>query len=304
MSRAVKELIHFIVIILILLPPRELFAKDEIPFENRFGLIIVKVSINGGPLERFIVDTGAGPVVLDLEKAIELGLMTKEEADAPSVGKIYGLYLTDRRVEFLQVGNQTLWEIKPMILDMAFLKDRLGEDISGILGQDFLKRFIVSIDYQNEKLVIFDRTDSFGAPSSTPIPFKIRGDDKILVPGRILASQEEYFILDTGASITTIFRSTFKRLGMDLRRWKGSKGLSINSMVGSDIAEMKLLPLLQIGPHQVQELEIAVTESLLQFATSLQTGYRVAGFLGYSFLKEFKVTIDYRKNILYLEPSQ
>ena len=120
------------------------------PIEISNNHVFVKVCAGDAPLD-FILDTGAGATFLDLNHARQLGLkvgsaFTVQGAGAGSVagGRVEGGAVS-------LVGT----DIKQPVLsaiDLSNLPSREGHRMDGILGYDFISRFVVAIDYVKQEL--------------------------------------------------------------------------------------------------------------------------------------------------------
>lgn len=132
----------------------------QLPFELQEDLPIVHVTIDagGGPIDaRLMVDTGASQFVdlnrpfVDAHKLVEL------MPDAAAASRPAGigtpapfLYGTVRRVI---VGGRTFEGVR-LGLSRATSGSSARSDRDGILGNDLLRHFIVSIDYRRHVLVL------------------------------------------------------------------------------------------------------------------------------------------------------
>jgi Aspartyl protease len=103
--------------------------------------------INGSRPLWFILDTGANTAALDEALAQELGLKTEGGGETPGVGS------NAVQMKFLK-------NIKFSLPDLNFFDDEIialhyrpnfafqGRETDGIFSYDFLKRFVVTIDYE------------------------------------------------------------------------------------------------------------------------------------------------------------
>ena len=94
------------------------------------------------------------------------------------------------------------------------------------------------------------------------------------------------FVLDTGASFCVLTPDTAKAAGV-LRAGKNPTAIGAGGRVKAGLARLKTF---RLGPHQARNLEVALI-SLVE--VEKHVGVRVAGLIGYNFLKKYVVTIDY-----------
>lgn len=163
---------------------------------DRIGRIVVPVMINGmGPF-RFIIDSGASHSTMTPRLAAALGLDPATQqtmrvngitgtADVPSVA-----------VDRLQAGSL---EIRDKRFPVVFAPV-LG-DVDGILGVAGLKKELISIDFQHDRVTIFP-SHRRGAPSGFQTVAAERVEGGLLaVPGRI-GRVHVLAIIDTGSERT------------------------------------------------------------------------------------------------------
>ena len=165
-----------------------LLLIDELPVKFRDNQPLIELSLNG-TAGLFLVDTGSVATIITGDAATKLGLH-QFEADGVEFegvgGKRYANYVTvDVKLN--------KFEIKSLKLFVA--GDRIGKDISGILGRDFLGRVDLEFDMAHQTLRLF-KPDHCGSQSlaywtKEPEIVGMRHDDvvdpfeiKILVNGK------------------------------------------------------------------------------------------------------------------------
>ncbi len=143
------------------------------------------------------------------------------------------------------------------------------------------------------------------------VPFRLRGDDKILVAARVanpnIASMSDTLtlIVDTGATKTALFGPSLAEIAPQFDGWPSLRGLTAPTLVGSAEARIARLPKIEIltdsAGVSTRDMDAAIIESPLASALSADVGEPVHGLLGYSFLRRFRVVIDYPHQVLWLE---
>ncbi|MBD3169344.1 MAG: PDZ domain-containing protein [candidate division Zixibacteria bacterium] len=173
---------------------------ENIPFEFIENHLYIPVLINGK--ERlFILDTGAGISVLNQDFAEELNLDLEGELKGRGAGGTVVASLT--KLPSFTVAGIRFKEQTAAVIDMDNLKRRIGVDFAGILGYDFLSRFVTRVDYANELL-------SFYAPES----YKYSGTGQIIdmhfqnsvfnVRATLDGGHTGNWLLDIGAGVSHI----------------------------------------------------------------------------------------------------
>ena len=126
----------------------------EIPFEysRAFGLILIKVEINGNPAE-MVLDTGSNETIVSPRVVIVKQLSSKK-AVAMAKGSGYSGNGVITNV-FLKVGPLNPKNSQILVVDLSDLSKTLGQEVDGILGMSVLKEFeTVSVDLKHHRLVL------------------------------------------------------------------------------------------------------------------------------------------------------
>jgi hypothetical protein len=139
----------------------------EIPLViTKDGFLNVKVQVNGQPLD-FVVDTGAGNVVLDTAVARRLDLPVKESRD--TLAGVSGSGLISRTVvERLSIGpiessgETIVADLGPINRERAKFDSPACD---GILGNNILQLHGAVIDHSSAKLLLVDPATIFNLDS-------------------------------------------------------------------------------------------------------------------------------------------
>lgn len=166
-----------------------------IPFELYNGHIAIPVYINGDSTT-LIFDTGSRRTILDREWALSAGAV-------PTSVNEQTREVTAVRVGSFVWGGVRLQDSLIGVLALDSVDRGTGRWISGLLGNDVLRRFTVEIDPETSEIRLFDplRYRYVGSGVVVPLEFdngdflvqaKVRFDDHHTASARL--------ILDTGAS--------------------------------------------------------------------------------------------------------
>lgn len=139
---------------------------ENIPFKYIGKHIFIPVIV-GGKERLWVLDTGAGISVLTEVFADELGLEREGDLKGQGAGGTVDVSFTTLppfSIQGIQFEEQTV-----AVIDMHELIRRIGLDVVGILGFDFLSRFVSRIDFANERISFYE-----------PETFEYAGDGKIL----------------------------------------------------------------------------------------------------------------------------
>jgi predicted aspartyl protease len=127
-------------------------AGPEITAEfTRTSLVLVPVRVNGTGPYHFVVDTGATTTTLDDRVATELGL--RDTGDIEIVTSA-GMFRTPSgAVDELAIGTTRISRLAVSWMRHDELK-RDDRRISGVLGQDVLRRRTLTIDYSRRHITL------------------------------------------------------------------------------------------------------------------------------------------------------
>jgi predicted aspartyl protease len=284
-------------------PPDYQFAAGgtaTMPIDLSTTLVFVEARVNGSPPLAFILDTGAEVSVINRSRLARLGLEAVGDfATGAGGGNVAMAYV--KGVSFalpgVRLNDQT---VTAMPLDA--LEVPLGHPIDGILGYDFLSRFVVEIDYPKSTLRLYDHAAGHRA-GGQPIPVTIDGAvlnvaATVDVAGRAVASR---FIVDTGCNCEVAANAPFTRAHRLIEASpkllsppSGSRGAG-----GETSAVMGRVAGLAIGDVQLKSvIALFGRDSVGALADSDS-----AGQIGGGLLRRFVVTFDYRGKTMWLDKT-
>ena len=136
------------------------------------------------------------------------------------------------------------------------------------------------------------------APSSGGSSFHLAGgrNPLILVPVYVQGKGPYEFILDTGAFHCLISPELSAAIGI-----LPEKPLRATGAGGPIKLSLAHVTSLVVGRARQENVEVGITEELSRFSNSIQS--KVDGVLGFNFLKNFRLTLDYRHHLLQLTHS-
>ncbi len=132
--------------------------KLKIPFLDSNNLIIIPVSINGGPEINFLFDTG-------VKSNIFFSKTMADEMDMDYTRKLNLVGADGRTVLSASVSPNNNFDIGPvegifqaiLVLDEDFLELEkvIGVPIYGVIGHEFFKKNPIKIDYDNNEISFY-----------------------------------------------------------------------------------------------------------------------------------------------------
>ena len=109
------------------------------------SLVAVPVMINNHGPYRFLLDTGANKTVLSAKVADDLGIPKGRIEMLLSAGG--NVPVTARTLKTLEVGAARLENVEIAVAKLGLMRTL---NVDGMLGGDYLRRFKISIDYDNQ----------------------------------------------------------------------------------------------------------------------------------------------------------
>src|SRR5262249_50948408 len=145
------------------------------------NIIRIEVRVNHSKPLKFIFDTGASVSVISSQRAAELGLKSKGEAQGNATGgRIKGSYTksVSLSVQGAEVFDQLIASIP--------INTPPGFDYDGVIGQNFIEQFVVEIDYENKTMNLHDpRTYTYSGKGEI-IPLLLSSGKTPLVNTKII----------------------------------------------------------------------------------------------------------------------
>jgi predicted aspartyl protease len=251
-------------------------------------LILLPVQVNGsGPFE-FILDTGAGTSLLSSDLAKQLKVKIVGSKEGQSAGGKVAVSLA--KTESLAVGETELHDVDVGIVDLSHIGKTIGANVDGDLGYNFLKHFRLTIDYCNCEVRLDDpkRVENFGRSAKTEVPMRLASPAKPLILVDVHANGRGpfQFAIDTGTSTTAITPELAKKFGIK----SSPVGPATTGGAHVDVAGGKLQSF-QIGGAKIDNMAVVVADFFVMLSDAI--GAKLDGIVGYNFLRNYKVVIDY-----------
>jgi len=276
----------------------------ELPFEIASNKPFVQVSINGSSKQWFILDTGcAGTSVIAREYAQRVGLKGGAEATS-HLGAGEGVQVGVATVSdvTLDVGGAAMEAPELRIFPLAHVAPFEGRRVDGLLGQDFLERNVVEIDYASRRIRILDPAHFVPPAGGIAIPITLEGGLAVAsgaIAVRGAGTIPCRFVIDTGVRATVILFRPFAAKHHLLDVPGNLLGATIGGGAGGETrGDIGRLQVLSIGSSRFQEpIAIFSRDTVGVFASDDPDG-----IIGGELLRRSKVTFDYPHERILLEP--
>jgi hypothetical protein len=192
--RRVPVAILFLIAALVHLQAAPLVTA-EIPFQYREGFLWVEVHIaNSEKPFNFLLDTGAGVSVINLNAAQRLGLKLGREITVRGVGKTLTGHWQERIA--VKAGDVQLPH-EYLVVDLGKLSDSCERPVDGLIGMDFFRERVIQIDFERQKIRLLKPQKNETFANTLPLDMRPCG---MCVPIMIDNHACQWVRLDTGCA--------------------------------------------------------------------------------------------------------
>lgn len=275
----------------------------KVPFDLFENNILLQFRVNNSQPIWFIFDTGASVNVINEKLANNLGLTSRGVVN-PSGG---GGTVSGTFSEGATVGLPGVEAFKQRFfaIPLDALPTYFGRDVEGIIGTDFIRNFVVEIDYTNETLTFYDpKTYNLSGEPDTLLLENRDGTPYVKVAlsldGRNTITDQ--FELDSGSirilQINRPFADRHKILTI-LPESKVVEGVGGAGIGGKTKFVEARIHSFKIGRYTLPGPVISVSQDTEGFGASNDA----AGVIGTELLRRFKVTLDYQSQRMKLSPN-
>ena len=275
-----------------------------IPFELVVKHVLLSVKVDGSRPLQFLLDTGDKFAIIDLDRAKELGLSLKGEI---RVGGAGSQIIPGSRVE-------NSWFTIPGLggfsqpLDLAFPLQNfaalLGQDIDGIIGHDFIKEFVLELDYQARQIKLHDKNNFAYIGGGESVPIQIDASGHPIIDAEVTPVGGEpikgKFLLDIGSDASFALYSPFVTEHNLLRpQLKTIRALGAVGAGGEVAGRFGRVAQLKIGKFKLDNPITFFSQDKSGTFADNQT----QGNIGEQILSRFKLFLDYEHERIILEPN-
>jgi predicted aspartyl protease len=261
--------------------------------------VLLQVGVNGSAPVWFIVDTGAESSVISSELATKLHL--KPAGKTVGTGGAGTAQATRFNAVSIKLPNVEMSNLTIYGLPIDSFSAPFGKRISGIIGYDIIKEFVVEIDYTNRKINLYGPQsyqysgagEIFDLTFEENLPFI---QTSFVVDKGTIAGK---FEIDSGSTGAILFNTPFvKKYGL-LKSIPQASETRIGGVGGSARAFIARLKSFGLGHFTFQNV-------IAKFSQSMRGDYASAkydGLIGGELLRRFKTIFDYSRKRMILEPN-
>lgn len=269
----------------------------EIPAEFLDSLVFLPVHVNDGKPMLFELDCTAQLSSIDPGRAAEISL--RAPASGPGAAASAAPTVSDPVI--------ALPGVDVPLASIALLAPKdfgeiVGRPYEGTLGNDFLNRVIVEVDYGRETVRLYDPGSYHYEGKGTAVPLTFAGGlplihAKFTEPkGKSLAAD---FVVDTALDASIVLSSRFAEAHHLFSSRMSSAFASdpeLDSGASVPLARMKSF---HIGPYEIQDALVAYPQTEIVPGGNAQ----IAGAIGGGLLRRYVVVFDFPHRQMIFTPS-
>jgi Tfp pilus assembly protein PilF/predicted aspartyl protease len=253
--------------------------------------VLVKVKVNGGRPQDFVLDTGSELTTISRQTASSAVVRPITYTLSAGVGEVGLRGLQLGRLDSFEIGTLKLSNVPTLIKAPALrgIPKRETESFSPLaLGLSMI------IDYSTHKLSIARRLPEEKAEFNLPM----RHHRLSMVRGLINQTRPTYFVVDTGGEVISISTATAEEIDQSTAR---KIALRVYGTSGWD-RDAFLMPGVNLKFNDINFNNFSVVVLNLQ-APSVLLGFQVGGIVGHRFLSPYRVSLDLERSEVRLSKS-
>ncbi len=276
-------------------------ASLDMKLVNNRPVIQLRLESDGEPLN-FVLDTGSGMTVISNKTAKRLKIRQITRGGLARAlggdGKFEIIYGFLNKVYF---GDAKVKNVPVYIREFH----NKSEDVDGYIGLSLISKYITTIDYGNGVFVLdkkdSDNRDYTNIEGAMTLPLRLTSSGFLSGEVKLEGIEPSLnFIVDTGASVSVISKDLAGTqelspyLSDETMRVIGAAGITEN-------VPSFLLPGITFGSFSRTSLKAIALDLDMINETS---GFEQAGILGGNFLKNYRLTFDFKGSKVTFIPNQ
>ncbi len=279
------------------------YRQIEIPFDVENDFIVIPILLNNSIPLRFIVDTGAeNTVLLDrtMTDLLNINYQRSFEVRGSDMDQILTAHLATgvnlRLADRLLARNRTVLVLEENYFNFERIT---GTNIHGILGADFLMRFILEIDYRRQVIILHDPAD-FRLPRAykeVSADF-VRNRPYLEIEIGVLTERptKRRLLMDTGAGLSLLMHTYPDSVHVDLPEQTIPTYIAsgLGGTLEGSVGRSRIVTLAERDMSNVVTYFQEVDSANYQYLNKRE------GIIGNQILRRFRVVVDYVHRKVYL----
>lgn len=280
-------------------------SKIKIPFQLINNLIIINIELNGVKLN-FLLDTGVENTVLfSLEETDTVAFEKVEKVKIRGLGvgnSIDALLSKDNFIRIKDFVDKKHAVYIVLDQDVNF-SSLLGIPVHGIIGYEFFKKYLVEVNYQNKKIVVYKTgfelsKKELNKYSQIPITLELEKPYILTKVSLNNSELETKLLIDTGSSDALWLFENKKSIVCPKLNFEDFLGRGLS---GDIYGKRSRIEKIQLGEHEIKSPTSAFPE--VSSLENLNFVKNRNGSIGSEILKRFKIIFDYKNQLIYLKKN-
>jgi hypothetical protein len=267
-------------------------AEAIVPFVTSDPLPVVQGKIDG-KAGTFMIDTG-GTVDLEPSFATSLGLTMTDSGVGTFAGgrhaPVHGTMLHS-----VTLGAATAYDVPAHVLTTHASELFDGRHIDGVVGTTLFERYLATIDYPNQRLILRERSSAnserFQAMArqagATIVPFWLVGDHLVVANAQVNDAAPGLFVFDSGLAGGGIVPSKELVAAAHLQLDRAHAGTGVGG--GGPVEAIPLV----VGRIAVGDAVVTNVRGIYTPEGGPEFPFMVWGSISDNFLRHFAYTVDF-----------
>src|SRR5262245_36125886 len=279
-------------------------VPTRIPIEITSNHIIVKGRVNASRLLSFVLDTGASAAIMRMDVARELGLSLQGSVTGRGAGAGMQAGARVKDATWSLDGLERFSQPMALALPMPAMSSSLGREIDGVIGGEFIRQFVVELDYQQRSLTLHDRSTFTYGGTGEIVPIEFNNDGHPVVRATLTPVSRPpiagRFLLDIGSGLALALHGPFvAEQHLPGPETKTIPAVGLAGIGGRSMGRLGRVTALQIGSFRVDDPIALFSED----NAGALADRSVQGNIGAQVVKRFRMFLDYSRRRIILERS-
>jgi hypothetical protein len=262
----------------------------RLPFQRVGGILLLDARVDG-KLGQFILDTGAPGLILNGKPGLSDGLVQ-------GMGLHGQLEIEAVAVAQFEMGSLVRRNVTAYVLDMEHLEQATGRPIAGLIGHTVLDNLELYLDLEQGMVELHPgRTSTLIQTLGQPlleIPFILRNHLPVV---KVKIGKRTYRLgIDSGAEVNVLNESLFNKLKPN------QEGLVMRHRIRGLDQQIHEVRSVDISAVQIQGSTMPSQRYYFTDLTAIRQLHQLSidGLLGYPFLQQYRVSVNYQTRTIRL----
>jgi hypothetical protein len=271
----------------------------EIDFYSSGNWIFIKLKLNNTDSLNFILDSGVDETILNKRTARLLKYKFDKKASFSGAFEDDSVFYSENNT--VSIGNVKLDSLIIVEVPLENQEQTFGVAIDGLIGEALFKKHIVFIDFEKEKIRLYNNDDGFiPGDSFMAIDLKIVNRLPVIESSFVISNNDTLsgrFMIDLGYRNAVAFNTPFVKKYELIAKIKKFYTLNASGILANEKTYMARIRSFKLGDISMD----GIACMLVQSASGTLSVDDYDGIIGVELLNRFKyVGFDYNRKKLYL----